>query len=132
MDQKIYKVLIIEDNETYRKIVVNALRQSNFTVLEGDNGLRGLEIARVEKPDLIVVDIYMPVMDGMTMLFELKKDAQLMHIPVVMLTNIQEELENAVKQGAEEALLKSSLTPRQVVDVCKKHLQKNNSTHNGQ
>jgi len=61
-------------------------------------------------------------MDGMNMLGELKKDATLAHIPVVMVTNVQEELDGAVKGGAEEAVLKSSLTPHQLIDVCKKHL----------
>lgn len=116
------KIMLVEDNEIYRKLVKNAMMVSGLEVLEAENGLRGLEMARVTHPDLIIIDIYMPVMDGMTMLSELKKDAQLMKIPVVMVTNVQEELENAVKNGAEEALLKSSLTPRQLIDVCKKHL----------
>lgn len=116
------KVLLVEDNEVYRKLVKNAMMISGFEVLEAENGLRGLEMARVSKPDLVIVDIYMPVMDGMTMLAELKKDPILMKIPAVMVTNVQEELENAVKAGAEEALLKSSLTPHQLIDVCKKHL----------
>lgn len=116
------KVLLVEDNETYRKLVKNAMMIAGFDVLEAENGLRGMEVVRTARPDLAVVDIYMPVMDGMSMLAEMKKDASLMNIPVVMVTNVQEELENAVKAGAEEALLKASLTPRQVIDICRKHL----------
>ena len=116
------KILLVEDNDTYRKVVKNALQVAGYEVFDAENGLKGLEIARLEHPVLILTDIYMPVMDGMMMLGELKKDEMLMKIPVVMLTNVQEELERAVKNGAEEAILKSSLTPRQVVDVCKKHL----------
>ena len=116
------KVLLVEDNETYRKLVKNAMMIAGFEVYEADNGLRGLEVVRAAHPDLVVVDIYMPVMDGMAMLTELKKDGELMKIPVVMVTNVQEELENAVKAGAEEALLKSSLTPHQMIDICRKHL----------
>ncbi|HCM37361.1 MAG: histidine kinase [Candidatus Gottesmanbacteria bacterium GW2011_GWB1_43_11] len=116
------KVLLVEDNDVYRKVIKNAMVLSGFDALEAENGLRGLEIARLEKPDLILADVYMPVMDGMMMLSELKKDEELLKIPVVMLTNIQEELDNAIKAGAEEAILKSSLTPHQVIDVCRKHL----------
>ena len=116
------KILLVEDNELYRKVVKKTMEMSGLDVLEAENGLRGLESARVDKPDLIMVDIYMPVMDGMAMLAELKKDENLMGIPVIMVTNVQEELENAVKAGAEEAILKSSLTPTQMVDVCRKHL----------
>lgn len=122
---KKWKVIIVEDNDTYRKIVKNAMSIAGFNMLEAENGLRGLEIIRTEHPDLVLSDIYMPVMDGMSMLQELKKDDQIMHIPVVILTNIQEELENAVKHGAEEALLKSSLTPPQLVEVCRKYLEGN-------
>lgn len=117
------KILIVEDNETYRKVLKNAMQVSGFKVLEAENGLRGLEVMRGDRPDLVLIDVYMPVMDGLTMLTEFKRDVQLMNIPAVMLTNVQEELENAVKKGAEEALLKSSLTPNQIIDVCKKHLQ---------
>lgn len=118
------RILVVEDNESYRQILVNALRTVNFEVLDVGNGLRGLEIARTEQIDLAIVDIYMPEMDGLSMLEEMKKDEKLQHIPVVMLTNVQEELENSVKKGADEAILKASLTPRQVIDVCKKHLVK--------
>ncbi len=119
------KILLVEDNDTFRMVVKKTMEMSGFTVFDAENGLRGLEIARVNKPDLILMDIYMPVMDGMSMLAELKKDEILMGIPIVMVTNVQEELDNAVKAGAEEAILKSSLTPLQMVDVCKKHLNIN-------
>lgn len=116
------KVLLVDDNETYRKLVKAAMGLAGFEVLEAENGLRGLEIMRTEHPGVVLIDIYMPVMDGMTMLTELKKDEKLLKTPVVMITNVQEELENAVKAGAEEALLKSSLTPHQLVDVCRKYV----------
>lgn len=119
------KILLVEDNDTYRKVIKNALQVAGFEVFDAENGLRGLEIARVEHPLLVLTDIYMPVMDGIMMLSEFNKDEALMKIPVVMLTNVQEELERAVKNGAEEAILKSSLTPRQVIDVCKKYLNQN-------
>lgn len=123
------KILLIEDNETYRKAVKLAMDVSGFTVFEAGNGREALEIAKRELPHVIVCDVHMPQMDGITFLTEAKKDPLLMKIPVIMLTNMQEEIENTVKLGAEEAILKSSLTPHQVVDVCKKHLQQEkNST----
>jgi CheY-like chemotaxis protein len=53
---------------------------------------------------------------------KVKQDAELKNIPAIMITNVQEELDNAVKAGAEEALLKSSLVPSQIIEVCKKYL----------
>ena len=116
------KILLVEDNETYRKIVKNTMNIFGLDVLEAENGMRALEIARATKPDLILTDVYMPVMDGLSRLVKLKKDEQLSSVPVIVVTIVQEELDQAVKAGAEEALLKSSFTPHQLIDVCKKYL----------
>jgi CheY-like chemotaxis protein len=117
------KVLLVEDNETYRKAVRLAMDIAGFEVFEAGDGQRALEIARVEKPNVIICDVHMPVMDGVTMLLQIKKDPNLQNIPVIMLTNLQEEIDHAVEIGAEEAILKASLTPHQVIDVCRKYLQ---------
>ncbi len=116
------KVLLVEDNETYRKVVKNAMQLDEFEYYEAENGQKALELVKALKPQIVLCDIAMPVMDGMTFLTEIKKDPELATIPIIMLTNYQEELENAVKAGAEEALLKSSLTPRQLIEVCRKHV----------
>lgn len=116
------KVLLVEDNETFRKVIKNAMMIEGFEVYEAENGQLGLEQALKNHPDLMVIDLYMPVMDGMKMLEAVKVSEDLKEIPVLMVTNVQEELENAVKHGAEEALLKTSLTPRQLIEVCRKHL----------
>lgn len=116
------RVLVVEDNEAYRNLVKSTMELAGFEVYDAENGLRGLEIARAQDPDLVLLDVYMPVMDGMSMLVELKKDEVLQKIPVIMLTNVQEELDRAVKTGAEEAILKSSVTPHQIIEACRKHL----------
>lgn len=116
------KILLVEDNDTYRKVVKNAMSIFGFEVSEAANGAQALEMIRMAIPDIILADVYMPVMDGLSMLTQIKKDARLTNVPVVMVTNVQEELDTAVKAGAEEAVLKSSLTPHQLIDVCKKHL----------
>lgn len=117
-----HTILIVEDNEAYRKILANALKISGFTVLEAENGEVAMNLVRESPPSLILSDVYMPSMDGFTFLSHLRTGDAFKNIPVVMLTNVEEELENAVKAGAEEAILKSSLTPKQVVEVCRKHL----------
>jgi CheY-like chemotaxis protein len=128
MDQNINKIrkpiiLLVDDNETYRKINKNVMIMEGFDVLEAINGSEALTLIQTNPPDLILCDVYMPNMDGLTFLGQLKKDPSLGKIPVVMVTNVQEELDKAVKAGAEEAVLKSSVTPKQIVEVCRKHLQ---------
>jgi len=80
------KVLAVDDSKTIRMIVKKAFKSYDCEVIEAENGKEGLETASKEKPDLIILDITMPVMTGPEMLEELKKDPGLMEIPVIMLT----------------------------------------------
>lgn len=80
------KVLSVDDSRTIRLIVTRSLKPFCCTVVEASNGEEGLAAAAREKPDLILLDISMPVMDGVTMLTRLKEDEALKGIPVIMLT----------------------------------------------
>jgi two-component system cell cycle response regulator len=80
------KVLTVDDSKTVRMIVRKALKVFDCEILEASNGLEGLAITAKEFPDLILLDVTMPVMDGIEMLTKLKADPLLQKIPVVMLT----------------------------------------------
>ena len=80
------KILSVDDSRTIRLIVGRALRTYDCVLCEAANGEEGLAVAAREKPDLILLDVTMPVMDGVTMLTKLKEDPALMAIPVIMLT----------------------------------------------
>ena len=80
------KILSVDDSRTIRLIVGKAFKPYECTMLEAGNGEEGLAVAAREKPDLIILDVTMPVMDGVTMLTKLKEDAELKTIPVIMLT----------------------------------------------
>jgi len=80
------KILSVDDSKTIRMIVGRSFRNHDCTVIEACNGEEGLATATREKPDLIILDITMPVMDGVTMLGKLKEDPGLKSIPVIMLT----------------------------------------------
>jgi DNA-binding response OmpR family regulator len=83
------KVLIVEDEAPLRNALVDVFTLEGFTVLEANDGQQGLEIALREKPDMILLDIIMPIMDGMTMLRELRKDkAYGETASVIILTNL--------------------------------------------
>ena len=84
------KVLIVEDSKLLRAVVKDALMSAGFVVYEADNGLLGLETAKRIQPDLIMLDVVMPIMDGMTMYKELRKDDWGKNIPVIMLTGTEE------------------------------------------
>jgi CheY-like chemotaxis protein len=81
------KILVIEDNELNLKLVKNLLLLEKYTVLEAVNAEKGLELARKEQPDLILMDIQLPGMDGLKATHIIKHDDVLKNIPVVALTS---------------------------------------------
>jgi two-component system cell cycle response regulator len=81
-----YKILTVDDSKTVRIIVKKAFKSFDCEILEAANGVEGLAVASKEMPDLILLDVTMPVMDGVEMLTKLKADAALKTIPVMMLT----------------------------------------------
>ena len=94
-------VLVVEDNEVNRYLVRFVLEKGGFRVLTAENGREAIELARLHRPDLILMDIQMPVMDGYAATVELKADVQLRAIPVVALTAyaMPHEREQAMAAG---------------------------------
>lgn len=83
------KILIVEDELAYLKLLNSQLSEKGYKVIEAENGAKGLEKAKSENPDLILLDIRMPVMDGMTMLEELRKEEAGKKAKVIILTNLE-------------------------------------------
>ncbi len=81
-----YKILTVDSSKTVRIIVRKAFKSYDCEILEAANGVEGLALASKENPDLILLDVTMPVMDGVEMLTKLKSDPALKGIPVMMLT----------------------------------------------
>jgi two-component system cell cycle response regulator len=102
------KILSVDDSKTIRMIVTRAFRTYDCTICEASNGEEGLAVAAREKPDLILLDITMPVMDGVTMLTKLKEDPELKPIPVIMLTaeSGRENVLHIAKLGIRDYLVK--------------------------
>jgi two-component system cell cycle response regulator len=98
----------VDDSKTIRMIVKRTFAPYEATVLEAGNGEEGLATAAAEKPDLIILDITMPVMDGVTMLGKLKEDPELKGIPVIMLTaeSGRENVAFIAKLGVRDYLVK--------------------------
>ncbi len=81
------KILIVEDDDPQRKVLRINFLQKGFSVLEAVDGLEGLKIALQEHPDVILLDIRMPKMDGITMMHELRKDPWGENATIIILTN---------------------------------------------
>lgn len=102
------KILSVDDSKTIRMIVKRTFAPFDATVIEASNGEEGLAAVAAEKPDLIILDITMPVMDGVTMLTKLKESADLKNIPVIMLTaeSGRENVAYIAKLGVRDYMVK--------------------------
>jgi CheY-like chemotaxis protein len=81
------KILIVDDEAAQRKVIAAALKQKGYTTVEAEDGLQGLEQARVESPDLIISDVYMDNMNGFMMVETLRQDPDFASVPVIMMTS---------------------------------------------
>lgn len=115
--EKKEKILIVEDETPLRNVLRDKLVREGFTVLEAKNGEEGLEAALRDHPDLILLDIVMPRMDGMTMLKKLRNDAWGAEAKVIILTNLSESAKvlEAMAQGSYNYLVKSDWKLEDVV-----------------
>ena len=120
------KILMIEDDSFIVKMYRTKFEDLGFIFCDAGTGDRGMELARVERPDLVILDIVLPQKDGFQILKEIKKDSQLSGIPVLMLSNLgqEEEVEKGLALGAEDYLIKAHFTPSEVVERVKKMFQK--------
>ncbi|MBW4463394.1 MAG: response regulator [Nodosilinea sp. WJT8-NPBG4] len=96
-------ILLIEDNPQNRYLVEFLLKQRGYNVLHAETGLQGLELAAIARPDLILLDIQLPGMDGYAVAHALKSDPQLNAIPIVAVTSyaMVGDREKCLAAGAE-------------------------------
>ena len=115
------KILIVEDDPLVSRMYQKVLGFEKLEVISASDGREGLDLAREHHPDLILLDIMMPKMNGMEVLDRLKKDPELKSIPVIMLTNLSgtQDAEIALEKGAVAYLVKSQYRPREVATKAK-------------
>lgn len=103
------KVLIVEDDIFFQKFYSLKLTESGFSVAIASEGQEGLAKARAERPDLILLDLVMPVMDGFTVLSELQKDVNLKTIPVLVFSTLgqEQDVTRAKSLGAKDYVNKT-------------------------
>jgi len=118
------KILIVEDEAPLRNAVSDILSFEGFTVFQAKNGQEGLDISLKEHPDLILLDLMMPVMDGLTMLEKLRADDWGKGASVILLTNINDpgKVAQATEAGSYDFLVKSDWNIEDVVKKIKTRL----------
>lgn len=118
------KIAIIEDDQAISQMYRIKFETEGYTVETAENGKLGLALAENMKPDIILLDLMMPEMNGDEMLQALRKTTWGKDIKVVILTNMgEQEIPEDVKQlGVASVILKADMTPRQVAELIKKQL----------
>jgi len=122
-NEKVY-VLIVEDDVFLAQIYQKKFEMEGFKVSVADNGEKGLSEAQKKKPNIILLDILLPKMDGFAVLEKLKSGADTKDIPVILLTNLgqKEDVDKGLAVGAVDYLIKAHFKPSEVVDKVKKVL----------
>jgi len=126
MDEKNTKILIVEDEEILLTALSEELKGQGFNVLGAHDGVEGVEMAIAEKPDLILLDLVMPRLDGIGALTQMKENADIKDIPVVILTNLSDydKVSDALSLGAMDYLVKANYRLEELVNKIKSVLDR--------
>ena len=120
------KVLYIEDEPFFASTISNQLSEAGYDVQTAVDGESGLELAQKDIPDLVLLDITLPKMDGKEVLRRLKDDEKTKSIPVIILSNLSalEDEREAAALGAQAFFVKALSLPSEIVDVVRVQLSK--------
>jgi len=119
------KILIIEDDKFLRELISQKLLKEGYDIAEAVDGEKGIKSVKDEKPDLILLDLILPGIDGFEVLTKIKKDSEIAEIPVIILSNLgqKDDIEKGLKIGAAGYLIKAHFTPGEIIDKIKEILK---------
>ena len=118
-------ILIVDDSPTERHFLKSVLTENGYDISLAENAEQGIEMAKSEHPDLILLDIIMPRMDGLTMLTKLRQDDWGKEVPVMVLTNLSggTEIAEAMKKSVYDFLVKTDWKLEDLVQKIKDKLE---------
>ncbi len=118
-------ILFIEDEAAIQKTFADALEKEDFEITSALDGEIGLRLAKEKKPDLILLDLILPKMNGFQVLQALKADEETKNVPVIVLTNLEQmkDIQKAIDLGARTYLVKSNYNLSEVVSMVKKAIE---------
>ena len=122
MDKKKRKLLIADDEPNIR-LLVKRIFEQEYTILEAENGKKAVDIALHNTPDIILMDIMMPEIDGLTALSAMKANERTRSIPVIMLTGVGHELnEIMAKSMGAKGYMRKPINSQELLDIVNKLL----------
>jgi len=119
------KIVIIEDDKFLRELISKKLSDAGYEVLEAIDGEEGIKRVKESKPDLVLLDLILPGIDGFEVLSQIKQDPLFSDLPVIILSNLgqKEDVEKGLKLGAVDFLVKAHFTPGEIIEKIKKILR---------
>lgn len=119
------KILFVEDESVLQKTFEKTLREEGYEMISALDGETGFNLAKKEKPDLILLDLILPKINGFEVLKKLREDPETKEIPVIILTNLERmsDIDKALELGATTYLVKVDYSLEEVVEKIKKSLK---------
>lgn len=119
------KVVIIEDDQFLRELASEKLDHEGFLVHSAVDGPEGLRLISQESPDIVLLDIILPGIDGFEVLKRIKSNDTIKHIPVIMLSNLgqQTDIDHAMRLGAKDYIVKAHHTLDEIIEKIKQSLE---------
>lgn len=116
------KVLVVDDEQAILKMYSEAFKLRKIDVITAKNGEEGLRLITSEQPDIVLLDIIMPRLNGLDILAKMKADPALKSIPIYLLTNLPQECseEKALKLGAAGYFVKAQTEPKALAEMIQK------------
>jgi len=119
------RILVIEDDKFLRELIAKKLIKEGYETSEAVDGEEGIKKIKEEKPDLILLDLILPGIDGFEVLSRMREDSTTNSIPVIILSNLgqKEDVEKGLKLGAVDYLIKAHFTPGEIIEKIKTALK---------
>jgi len=118
------KILVVEDDKFLRELITQKLDREGYEVREAIDGEDGVKKVEEEKPDVILLDLILPGIDGFEVLAKIKENPDRKDVPVIVLSNLgqKDDIERGLKLGAVEFLIKAHFTPGEIIEKIEKIL----------
>ena len=118
-------ILIVEDDKFLRELIARKLLEEEYEISEAVDGEEGIKKIKEEKPDLVLLDLILPGIDGFEVLSQMKEESALSSIPVIILSNLgqKEDVEKGLSLGAVDYLIKAHFIPGEIVEKIKNALK---------
>lgn len=119
------KILIIEDDKFLRELIDRKLEREGYETSEAVDGEEGFKKIKTETPDLVLLDLILPGIDGFEVLSKMKDDVAVSQIPVIILSNLgqKEDVDRGLKLGAIDYLIKAHFTPGEIIEKVRSALK---------